>query len=108
QAVGLHYKMTTIYAFANQKGGVGKTTSAVNVAAFLADAGQRVLLVDLDAQGNATACLGVERFALPSSIYNCLTEEMPLADVTLPTAVSRLSLAPSTNALAGAELELAS
>lgn len=100
--------MTTIYAFANQKGGVGKTTTAVNLAALIANQGKRVLLIDLDPQGNATSSLGIERFSLSSTVYDSLIEGVPLPETVIPTLVPNLSLAPSASALAGAEVELAS
>lgn len=97
----------TIYAFANQKGGVGKTTTAVNVGAFLAWQGRRVLLIDLDPQGNASASVGIDRFALSASIYDVLTGGVALRDVLVPSSTERLTVAPSTSMLAGAEIELA-
>lgn len=99
--------MTTIYAFANQKGGVGKTTTALNLAAFIANQGKRVLLVDLDPQGNATSSLGFERAALANTIYDSLIGGADLAEIVIPTRVPLFSLAPSASALAGAEVELA-
>ncbi len=98
--------MTVIYAFANQKGGVGKTTTAVNVGAYLAAAGYRVLLVDIDPQANATSSVGVSATSLQRSIYHALIGEAPLVKVVVPTKRPRLALAPSSPALAGAEVEL--
>ena len=98
--------MTIIYAFANQKGGVGKTTTAVNLAAFLAVRQRRVLLVDMDPQANATSSLGVDRSAPVSSIYNTLVDSVSLEDVVMLTKRLHLDLVPSSAALAGAEVEL--
>ena len=95
-----------IMAVANQKGGVGKTTTAVNLGAALAELGYRVLVVDLDPQGNATTGLGINARNLQSSIYDVLLNEMPLDDCVEPTAVRNLFLAPATIDLAGAEIEL--
>ncbi len=95
-----------IMAIANQKGGVGKTTTAVNLGAALAELGYRVLVVDLDPQGNATTGLGINARNLQSSIYDVLLNDLNLEDCIEPTAVRNLFLAPATIDLAGAEIEL--
>ena len=98
--------MGTVYAIANQKGGVGKTTTAVNLGASLAELGYRVLVIDLDPQGNATTGLGVNARNLDVSVYDVIMHETPLEDCVEPTAVRNLFLAPATIDLAGAEIEL--
>jgi len=98
--------MGQVYALANQKGGVGKTTTAVNLGAYLAAAGRRVLLVDVDPQANATSCLGVDRAGLSCSIYDVLLNGVPAEQAILLTKQVRLDLLPSATALAGAEVEL--
>jgi len=95
-----------IMAIANQKGGVGKTTTAVNLSAALAELGYRVLVVDLDPQGNATTGLGINAHNLQSSIYDVLLNDVSLEDCIEPTAVRNLFVAPATIDLAGAEIEL--
>ena len=98
--------MSKIYAFCNQKGGVGKTTSAVNLSAAIALRGFKVLLIDLDPQGNTTSGFGIDRKALSRSIYDVVINEAPLQDVILKTSIKGLDLAPSNVDLAGAEIEL--
>ena len=98
--------MGIVYAIANQKGGVGKTTTAVNVAACIAEAGYETLLVDVDPQGNATVGLGASRDGEQPGLYQVLGGEVAAADALRPTAVDRLSLLASTPDLAGATMEL--
>jgi chromosome partitioning protein len=95
-----------IIAMANQKGGVGKTTTTINLGACLADQGYRVLLVDLDPQGNASTGLGLNTREMETSIYDVLLHETPLEDCLEATAVKNLFVAPSNLDLAGAEIEL--
>lgn len=100
--------MGRVLALANQKGGVGKTTTAVNLGAYLAAAGKRVLLVDLDPQANATSSLGIDRKNLPASTYDVLLGGLPTEKAIVVTKQVRLDLVPSAPALAGAEVELVS
>jgi chromosome partitioning protein len=98
--------MTTIYTFANQKGGVGKTTTAINVAAYLAVCDKRVLVVDIDPQANATSSLGVDKHAPVYSIYHALVDGIAVDQIVMLTKRLHLDLVPSSPALAGAEVEL--
>lgn len=99
--------MTTVISVTNQKGGVGKTTSAVNIAYYLAKMGKRTLLVDFDPQGNATSGLGVDKQALDATMTDVMLETKLLKDVILPTDHANLFLAPTTPHLANTEVELA-
>src|SRR3974390_2450575 len=94
-------------ACTNQKGGVGKTTTVVNLATYLALLGDRVLVIDLDPQGNATSGFGIDRTSLSGSIYDALVDGRPLASLHVTTPVQNLRLVPSSIALAGFEIELA-
>ncbi|MDT8862822.1 AAA family ATPase [Alkalihalobacillus sp. MEB130] len=98
--------MAKIIAVANQKGGVGKTTTAVNLSACLAHIGKRVLLVDIDPQGNATSGVGVEKGDVDECVYDILVEDVEAVDVIRSTSVERLDVLPSTIQLSGAEIEL--
>jgi chromosome partitioning protein len=95
-----------VFAVANQKGGVGKTTTTVNLGACFAELGQRVLVVDLDPQGNASTGLGVNSRELEYSLYDVLLQDIPMEDVLEPTSIKGLFVAPASLDLAGAEIEL--
>jgi len=95
-----------ITACTNQKGGVGKTTTVINLAAFLALSGTRTLVIDLDPQGNATSGLGVDRRSVERSSYDALVDRAPLSELVMGTPVEGLDLLPSSPSLSGAEVEL--
>ena len=97
-----------VIAIVNQKGGVGKSTTAVNLGASLAVLGRRVLVVDIDPQGNTTTGVGIDKRAVERDVYNVLLQNTSLADVTRPTDVENLWIVPATLNLAGAEVELVS
>jgi chromosome partitioning protein len=98
--------MARIVAVANQKGGVGKTTTAVNLAASVAASGHQVLLVDFDPQGNASSSVGYSRDRIELSVYDALVGDVSFADVIRPTEITTLFVAPATTDLVGAEIEL--
>src|SRR5262252_10269776 len=99
-------KRPRVLAIANQKGGVGKTTTAINLGTALAAIGEQVLIVDLDPQGNASTGLGIDRKSRNTSTYDVLVGEARLRESVVPTAVPRLHIATSTMDLSGLELEL--
>src|SRR5436190_24208442 len=103
--VGGPPRLCEAIACANQKGGVGKTTTVVNLASYLALAGERVLVVDLDPQGNATSGFGIDR-TRDRSVYDAVIDQVRLEDLAVETKVDGVTLIPSSIALAGAEVEL--
>ncbi len=100
------FTLTKIYTLVNQKGGVGKTTTTINLGAYLAQLGQRVLVVDLDPQANATSCLGVDKLGVQGGTYEALLGDPNVASYVLLNERLKLSLLPSSPSLAGAEVEL--
>ena len=98
--------MTKIYAIVNQKGGVGKTTSVINIGGYLAQTGRRVLIIDMDAQSNATSGLGYNKYEVPLSSYDVLLEEATIDEAAVRNEPFKLDILPSSPSLAGAEVEL--
>lgn len=105
---GLGDKINKIIAVVNQKGGVGKSTTAVNISAYMADMGFKVLLLDLDPQGNATSGIGINERKINNCIYNSLIENEPIEEIIVPSKIKNLFVIPATIQLAGAEIELVS
>ena len=100
--------LVRVIAIANQKGGVGKTTTAVNLSSCLALLGARVLLIDVDPQGNSTSGLGIDKSTVKRCVYDCLVNDVPMDEAVVSTKVENLGLLPATIQLAGAEVELVS
>ncbi|MCI6407096.1 ParA family protein [Veillonella caviae] len=100
--------MGKVIAITNQKGGVGKTTTSVNLSACLADAGKKVLMIDLDPQGNATSGLGIDKEELENCIHDVIIDGLDIKAIIQPTMLKKLFVAPATIQLAGAEVELVS
>ena len=98
--------MGLVYAIANQKGGVGKTTTVVNLAAYFGARGKRVLCIDIDPQGNTTTGLGIKKRSLTASSYHVLNGSAKIADVIQQTEYENVSIVPARDELAGCELEL--
>ncbi len=98
--------MGRVIAVCNQKGGTGKTTSAINISSYMALFGKKVLLIDLDPQANATSGVGIDRHSIKKSTYHILLEESEIKDILVPTSIENLFLAPSNLDLTGAEVEL--
>lgn len=98
--------LVKVIAITNQKGGVGKTTTAVNLSACLAALGKKTLLIDIDPQGNTTSGLGIDKPSIKRCVYDALVNDIPAESIVLPTQVENLSILPATIQLAGAEIEL--
>ncbi|MBR4836572.1 MAG: AAA family ATPase, partial [Clostridia bacterium] len=98
--------MAKVVAFSNQKGGVGKTTSCVNISAQIANKGKKVLMIDMDPQGNATSGLGIQKSKVKNTIYDVIIGKCDISDAIIKTRFKNLSVVPANIDLAGAEIEL--